>query len=198
MRHEIAVIMRDSLLCLITQAASDSPTLSQIFHNVFSGNSSDIKTATIRVPAFSDINQLKSPEYGYRQLGNISNHFSFQLQAVPPTLDQQNEVFAADPEHLKSQDYCRIWQMYGLKMDRHFILIFHLPHNHHPASLSSSPASRNSPFGSLSPHSEHSASLVSFLQQVDSQPVLPHSRISSPVQNFMPISSKHKFLLSIT
>lgn len=183
LRHDVASIMLSSLLHLITQTTPTNPTFSQTLHSVLSGGNSHIGVATARVPAFAGVGQLKSPEYGYRQLGNIPGQIPFQLLPVPYTLDQQNEVFAADPDHVKSQDYSRIWRMFGLKMDKHFILVFNIPQNHPSASLSNSPASRSSPFGGLSPHPETSGSLVSFLHQAETQPQLQHA---SPAESYLP------------
>jgi len=193
-RFGITAIMRTSLLYLINQAASDDSILSQMLLCIFSGNISQIGTATVRVPAFAEITQLKSPEHGYRQLGNIPNHNSFQLQAVPHHLDQQNEIFAADPDHPKSQAYAKIWQMYGVKMDSHFIHIFNLLQNPPTTSLSGSPASRNSPFGSLPPHPDSSVSLSSFLQQAENTQLLQNSHsMASPTENYLSTSSVYNF-----
>lgn len=163
-RYDVASIMLCSLLHLITQATPTDPTFSQTLVSVLSGGNFHTGVATVCVPAFAEVGQLKSPGYGYRQLGNISRLIPFQLQLVPQSLDQQNEVFAVDPDHIKSQEYSRIWRMFGLKMDRHFILLLNIPQNH---SSTSSPSSRSSLFGGLSPHLEPPTPLVSFLHQTE-------------------------------
>ena len=194
LQHDVASIMLSSLLHLITQITPTNPTFFQTLLSVLSGGNSHTGVATVRVPAFAGVGQLKSPEYGYRQLGNIPGQIPFQLQPVPYMLDQQNEVFAADSDHVKSQDYSRIWRMFGLKMDKHFILVFNIPQNHPSASLSNSPASRSSLFGGLSPHSETSGSLVSFLHQAETQPLLQHA---SPAESYLPSTSGVHYSFSL-
>jgi len=74
--HNVTSIMLCSLLHLITQATS---TFSQTLLSVLSGGNSHTGVATVRVPAFAEVGQLKSSGYGYHQLGSISGLIPFQL-----------------------------------------------------------------------------------------------------------------------
>jgi hypothetical protein len=169
-----------------------------VFRSIFNCGTEDqnmrtqFDVATSRNPDFEQ--NLKSPMNGYRFLGNLGSFpIQFRRHTSPHQINRIEEVLAVGsastvPNSSAISTFLSLWEPFGVKLDTHFILIFH------PTTRSQSlapplalPAQNSNNMNGISHENSPSYSALLLTSSHESSPLcptpseLPHSRSLSPL-----------------